>query len=165
MALQVIFIIVSLFTLVSALMVVLHRNLFISALFLVASFFGVAVIYLLLEAEFLAVAQILIYIGAIATLIVFAIMLSRGMMTGRTSPYNAQAVWAGLGSVVLGLVLLYVVAFRVQWPVVEQEVPPDAIEQLGRALVGPYVIPFEVASVLLLAALIGAVMIAREREV
>ena len=165
MALQVIFIIVRLFTLVSALMVVLHRNLFISALFLVASFFGVAVIYLLLEAEFLAVAQILIYIGAIATLIVFAIMLSRGMMTGRTSPYNAQAVWAGLGSVVLGLVLLYVVAFRVQWPVVEQEVPPDAIEQLGRALVGPYVIPFEVASVLLLAALIGAVMIAREREV
>ncbi len=165
MALQVIFIIVSLFTLVSALMVVLHRNLFISALFLVASFFGVAVIYLLLEAEFLAVAQILIYIGAIATLIVFAIMLSRGMMTGRTSPYNAQAVWAGLGSVVLGLVLLYVVAFRVQWPVVEQEVPPDAIEQLGRALVGPYVIPFEVASVLLLTALIGAVMIAREREV
>ncbi len=165
MALQVIFIIVSLFTLVSALMVVLHRNLFISALFLVASFFGVAVIYLLLEAEFLAVAQILIYIGAIATLIVFAIMLSRGMMTGRTSPYNAQAAWAGLGSVVLGLVLLYVVAFRVQWPVVEQEVPPDAIEQLGRALVGPYVIPFEVASVLLLAALIGAVMIAREREV
>ena len=165
MVLQAIFILIALFTIGSALMVVLHRNLFISALFLIASFFGVAVIYVLLEAEFIAVAQILIYIGAIATLIVFAIMLSRGMMTGRTSPRNAQALWAGLGSVILGIALLYVVVYRVQWPVVQKDVPADAIARLGSALVGRYVIPFEVASVLLLAALIGAVMIAREKEV
>ncbi len=165
MILKVVFLLVSLFTVGSALMVVTHKNLFSSALFLVASFFGVAALYVLLEAEFLAVAQVLIYVGAIATLIIFAIMLTRGMMSGRTSPRNDQAAWAGLASVVLGLVLLYVVVFRVQWPVVEKPVPPDAIEQLGRALVGRYVVPFEVASVLLLAALVGAVLIAREKEV
>ncbi len=164
MVLEGVFIIVSLFTLASALMVVTHRNLFISALFLVSTFFGVAALYVLLEAEFLAVAQILVYIGAIATLIIFAIMLSRGMMMGRTSPYNAQALWAGIGSVVLGLLLLYVVSFRVDWPVTDAQVPADTISNLGAALVGHYVIPFEVASVLLLAALVGAVMIAREKE-
>lgn len=146
-------------------MVVLHRNLFISALFLIASFFGVAVFYVLLEAEFLAVAQVLIYIGAIATLIVFAIMLSRGMMTGRTSPRNAQALWAAGGSLALGAALLYVVVFRVQWPVAEKAVPADMIQRLGTGLVTDYVVPFELASLLLMAALIGAVMIAREKEV
>lgn len=165
MVLQVVFLLTALFTLGSALMVVLHRNLFISALFLVASFFGVAVFYILLEAEFLAVAQVLIYIGAIATLIVFAIMLSRGMMTGRTSPRNNQAFWAGLGSLVLAVLLLYTVVFRVQWPVVQRSVPGDIISRLGSALVSEYVIPFELASLLLMAALIGAVMIAREKEV
>ncbi|NPA90841.1 MAG: NADH-quinone oxidoreductase subunit J [Chloroflexi bacterium] len=165
MVLKVVFLLISLFTVGSAFMVVTHRNLFSSALFLVASFFGVAALYVLLEATFLAVAQVLIYVGAIATLIVFAIMLTRGMMSGRTSPRNDQAVWAGLSSVVLGLVLLYVVVYRVRWPVVEKPVPPDTIERLGSALVGPYVIPFEIASVLLLAALIGAVLIAREREI
>ena len=164
MVLQGVFIIVSLFTLVSALMVVIHRNLFISALFLVAAFFGVAALYVLLEAEFLAVAQILVYIGAIATLIIFAIMLSRGMMMGRTSPYNAQALWAGIGSVILGLLLLYIVSFKIHWPVVQKSVPADTISNLGAALVGHYVIPFEVASVLLLAAVGGAGMIAREKE-
>ncbi len=164
MVIQVVFLLVSLFTLVSAFMVVTHRNLFISALFLVASFFGVAALYVLLEAEFLAVAQILIYIGAIATLIVFAIMLTRGMMSGRTSPHNDQAVWAGLGSIVLGLLLLYLVVYRAHWPVVKKAVPADTIARLGSALVGHYLIPFELASVLLLAALIGAVLIAREKE-
>ena len=165
MVLQGVFLITALLTLGSALMVVLHRNLFISALFLIASFFGIAVFYVLLEAEFLAVAQVLIYIGAIATLIVFAIMLSRGMMTGRTSPRNAQALWAGIGSVVLGLALLYVVVFQVNWPVVDRPVPEDMIQRLGAGLVTDYVIPFELASLLLMAALIGAVMLAREKEV
>ena len=165
MLLQAIFILVSVVTLGMALMVVLHRNLFMSALFLIGSFFGVAALYVLLEAEFLAVVQVIIYVGAIATLIIFAIMLSRGMMTGRTSPYNAQALWAGVGCILLGAVLFYVVALRVHWPVVAKEVPADTIAQLGASLVGHYVIPFEVASVLLLAALIGAVMIAREKEI
>ncbi len=164
MVMQVVFLLVSLFTVACAFMVVTHRNLFSSALFLVGTFFGVAALYVLLEAEFLAVAQVLIYVGAIATLIVFAIMLTRGMMSGRTSPRNEQAVWAGLGSIVLGVVFLYLVVYRVNWPVVEKAVPADTIERLGASLVGHYLIPFELASVLLLAALIGAVLIAREKE-
>ena len=80
---QVIFIILSVVTLACAVVVVASRNLFHSALFLALAFVGVAGLYLLLEAEFLAGIQILIYVGAIVTLIIFAIMLSRDLMSKR----------------------------------------------------------------------------------
>ena len=85
---QVIFAILATFSAICALLVVLARNLFHNALALVGTLFGVAAIYALLEAEFLAVSQVLVYVGAIATLITFAIMLTRGMMFGNTSPAN-----------------------------------------------------------------------------
>ena len=159
---QIIFLVISLFTLVSGLMVVTSRNLFHAALWLVASFFGVAALYAMLEAEFLAVAQILIYIGAISTLIVFAIMLSRGMMLGRTVMRNYQ--WGISAVVALGLfLLLSFVLLRIDWPVADGDVSPTAIADIGVALVTSYVVPFLVIAVLLSVALIGAIMIARER--
>jgi NAD(P)H-quinone oxidoreductase subunit 6 len=123
----------------------------------------VAGLYVVLEAEFLAVAQVLIYVGAIATLIVFAIMLSRGMMMGRTAHLNDQWVVAAVGAFALFIALTTVVR-SVSWPVVEAAVPPDAIARVGELLVTDYVIPFEAASVLLLVALIGAIIIARETD-
>src|SRR5690606_11875856 len=93
---QAVFIALALFTVVSALIVAVAPNLFHNALGLVATFFGVAGIYALLEAEFLAVSQILIYVGAISTLITFAIMLTRGMMYGRTSSTNRQVLSASI---------------------------------------------------------------------
>jgi NADH:ubiquinone oxidoreductase subunit 6 (subunit J) len=161
--LQAIFIVLSLITLGAAIMVVSSRNLFRSALWLILTFFGIAAIFVLLNAEFLAVVQVLIYIGAISTLIIFAIMLSRNMMDAKTPRFNDQwGVVAGFS--LLLFVILLALLTRVRWPVTAEPVPPDAIARLGAAFVGPYVVPFEVASVLLVVAMIGAIIIARERE-
>lgn len=159
---QVVFLLISALTLGCGLMVVLSRNLFHSALWLVGSFFGVAALYGLLESEFLAVAQILIYIGAIATLIVFATMLTRGMMLGRTKMSNFQSGISAVVAVLL-LGLLVMVLLQVDWPTEAIPVPDNTIAMIGEAFVSVYVIPFEVVSVLLLVALVGAIMIARER--
>ena len=163
MLLQVIFILLSAATLGAALLMVTSRTLFHSALFMAASFLGIAGLYILLEAEFLAVVQILIYVGAIATLIVFAIMLSRGGMRGVTHVVNEQWPIVALGAVLLFAVLASLID-RAAWPVRQEAPPADVIARLGEGFVGPYVIPFEVASVLLVVALIGAIIIARERE-
>jgi len=108
--------------------------------------------------------QILVYVGAIAILIIFAIMLSRRLMSSETLPWNEQWVGAVIVAVVLFAALVFVL-IRVDWPTAEAQVPPDAISLLGQSLVSPdfYVLPFEVASVLLLVALVGAVIIAREQ--
>jgi len=161
---QVVFIVLSIAALGGALGVVFARNLFLAALALVLSFVGVAGFYVLLEAELLAMIQILVYVGAIAILIIFAIMLSRRLMSSEVKPWNEQWVGAVIVSGVLFAALVFILS-RVDWPTTEAQVPADSISQLGQALVSPdfYVLPFEVASVLLLVALVGAVIIAREQ--
>ena len=162
---QVIFIILSAVALIGALGVVVSRKLFHAAIFLVLSFVGVAGFYVLLEAEFLAMIQILVYVGAIAILIIFAIMLSRRMMSSEFRASNEQWLWALVAGVVL-FVILVVILVQVNWPVVESVMPEEGmVSELGQALVDPgqYLLVFEVASVLLLVALVGAVIIARER--
>ncbi len=161
---QVIFVILSAIALIGALGVVTNRNLFRSALFLVLSFIGVAGLYVLLEAEFLAMVQILVYVGAISILIIFAIMLSRRLMSSEFRASNEQWIWALVAAIALFVALAFIL-LRVSWPVAAANVPDDAISQLGQVLVSPdqFVLVFEVASVLLLVALVGAVIVARER--
>lgn len=163
---KVVFILLSLVTLAGAAGVVLHRNLFRAALFLVLSFVGVAGLYVLLEAELLAMVQLLVYVGAISILIVFAVMLSRQLMSPEFRARNEQWLW-GLGAAAVLFVVLAVVLLRVSWPVdpAKSPVAPGSIASLGAALVSgeAYALPFEVASVLLLVALVGAVIIAREK--
>ncbi len=159
----VIFALLALITIGAAFMVVTSQNLLRSALWLILAFFGIAGIFILLHAEFLAVTQVLIYVGAIAMLIIFAIMLMRGLMDPKQPKFNDQ--WGVVGGfAALLFVVLAFLAARIQWPVVAGEAAADVIPQLGQDFVGPYVIPFEVASVLLVVALIGAIIIARERE-
>jgi NADH-quinone oxidoreductase subunit J len=161
---QVIFVILSAVALIGALGVVLSRNLFHAAIFLVLSFVGVAGFYVLLEAEFLAMIQILVYVGAIAILIIFAIMLSRRLMSPDYRASNEQWLWALVAAVAL-FAILVIVLIQVDWPVAQAEVPSGTLVELGKALVDPgqYLLVFEVASVLLLVALVGAVIVARER--
>ncbi len=148
-------------TLVGALVTVSLRNLFHSALGLVLALLGVAAIFFLLEAEFLAVVQILIYVGAIAVLIIFAVMLTRGLMTQNLPAFNGQ--WIAAAGVALFLFgTLFFVAIGTHWPVKEMTVTTD-IPKLGTELMTTYVLPFEVASLLLLAALVGEMVIAREK--
>jgi NADH:ubiquinone oxidoreductase subunit 6 (subunit J) len=152
-----------LLTLIAALMVVTARNLLHSALWLVAAFFGIAGVFILLHAEFLAVVQVLIYVGAISTLIIFAIMLTRRIMDPQQPRFNSQWGLAG-GFAALLFVGLAAVVTRVAWPAATGAIPTDPIQQLGTDFVGVYAVPFEVASVLLVVAMIGAIIIARERE-
>ncbi len=161
---QVWFIILSAVALIGALGVVTTRNLFRAALLLVLSFVGVSGLYILLEAELLAMIQLLVYVGAISILIIFAIMLSRRMMSPEFRASNEQWGWA-LGAAVVLFAILVFILLQVAWPAVEAAVPEDMISALGQALVSPdqFVLVFEVASVLLLVALVGAVIIAREK--
>jgi NADH:ubiquinone oxidoreductase subunit 6 (subunit J) len=160
----VIFFVLTAITLAGAMGVVTSRNIFHSALYLVLALAGVVGYYVLLNAGFLAAVQLLIYIGAIAILILFAIMLSRGIMAQHQRQRNEQWWMAALVTLLI-FVVLAVVLWQVQWPVADATAlaaPSTSLNQLGQDLVGPYMIPFEVASVLLLVALVGAVVLARE---
>lgn len=166
--LQLIFLITAIVSLGGAVMVVTVRNLIHAALWLILTLFGVAVMYGLLSATFFAVVQVVIYIGAIAILMIFAIMLTRRVMQETGGSVNKGWWMAGSLSLVLFTALVWMFTtwdgFRTALP----DVPADAetIKSLGAALVAPngYVLPFEIASVLLLAALIGAVVVAWERK-
>jgi NADH-quinone oxidoreductase subunit J len=162
---QQIFLGIALLTIVGSFLVVLAPNLFHSALGLVAAFFGAAGVYFIAEAEFVGVSQILVYVGAIATLITFAIMLTRGMMFGITSPRNRQS---GTAAIVVSLTFVVLMALlnAVPWPQVGEPVGDGeaVIAGLGAAFVGEYMIPFELLALLLLVALAGAIMLARDRK-
>lgn len=162
---QIVFIILSAVALIGAVGVVTMRNLFRAALFLVLSFIGVAGFYILLEAEFLAMVQLLVYVGAISILIIFAIMLSRRLMAPDVQVLNEQWIGGLVAAVVLFAILVFIL-LSVTWPVAESTVAGDTIlVELGTALVDTdqFLLVFEVASVLLLVALVGAVIVARER--
>ena len=165
---QIIFLLVALFTLGSGFMVVTTRNLVHAALWLVATLFGVAVAFALLNAAFLAVVQVVVYIGAIAILFIFAVMLTRKDMRDQ-GPQMNRNWWVGALLSVFTFVGLF---FLLQgWSGLSKtaaDIPAgfDSISELGNALVSPnaYVLPFEVASVLLVAALVGAVYVAFNRK-
>jgi len=176
MAEQIIFIIISVITLIAAWFVVTDRNLFHAALALMASFLGVAGLYVLLEAGFLAAAQLLVYIGAISILVIFAIMMTRRLMQTTETAFNSQWQMGIVTALLLFAVLFFVIVQF--WPMTpaagatgRPDVAPDilsaTVDQLGAALVSvdQYVLPFEVASVLLLAALIGSIAVAWPEEV
>jgi NADH-quinone oxidoreductase subunit J len=165
--LQVIFVLVAAVTLFSALLAVTSRKMMHAALWLVLALFGVAIIFAMLEASFFAVVQVLVYIGAIAILIIFAVMLTRGVMD-ESIPQLNKHWWVALLACV-GLFGGMLVVFG-QWELFEAGPgsAPDAaiIQEFGMGLVDPakYAVPFEIASVLLLAALVGAIYIAADRK-
>lgn len=165
---QVVFLVTAIVSLGGAVMVVTARNLIHSALWLILTLFGVAVMYGLMSATFFSVIQVVIYIGAIAILMIFAIMLTRRVIQEPGSTVNKGWWLAGLLALVLFTALVWMLS---TWPGFQTALPTlpedfDSIQVLGTALVSPegYVIPFEIASVLLLAALIGAVAVAWERK-
>ncbi|MCK6580214.1 MAG: NADH-quinone oxidoreductase subunit J [Anaerolineae bacterium] len=153
-----------------ALGVVTSRNLIHGAVYLIISLFGGAGFFILLSAPFLAAVQVLVYIGAIAILIIFAVMLTRSM-TNMAEVVNRQWWLSALVGALLLLMLAVGVIFPV-WgdggllpnqPVSDQVATTD---ELGTAFVGgeDYVLPFEVASLLLTGAMIGAIVLARDTE-
>ena len=165
--LQLIFLGLGLATIVSAVMVVTSPRLIHAALWLIVTLACVASFFVLLEASFLAMVQVAVYIGAIAILIIFAAMLTRRVMTDSGRQAN-RSWWAAVfASALLFVSLLALMSQVPAWASATAAPlaagPEPLLEDLGRSLVdvNRYVIPFEVASVLLLAALIGAIVVAK----
>ncbi len=165
---QILFLITAVVTLAAAVTVVTANNLVHAALALIATFFGVAILFVLLQAGFLATVQVVLYIGAIAILIIFAIMLTRRVMQDAGPQTNGQWWLAALLAlalfVALGAIFQQVPAF--QQAVTSQPIPSDSLQRFGFGFVDPnqYMLPFELASVLLLIALVGSIVIAGEKQ-
>ena len=154
------FILISLVTLAAGIAAMSLRNLVHCALSLSITFAGLAALYLQLEAQFVGFAQILVYVGAVAILIVFAILLTRGSEPDKQALY-ARHWWAGAGITGLVFVLIGGV-FLTSKTLARAAVPaPEVgVRQLGDQLMSKYVLPLEVLGLLLTAALIGAVILA-----
>ena len=147
-------------TLGSALMVALVRDLIHAVLFLILSFVGVAGLYITLSADFVAAVQVLIYVGAVSVLMLFAILL-----TPRSARDNASVSYRAPVSVVAGLMgaVIVFVSLKTDWPEADRGPFPTTAAAIGEALLDPYVLPFEVASVLLVVAMVGAIVLVRPR--
>jgi NADH-quinone oxidoreductase subunit J len=152
----------------SAVLVVTRRNVVHSAIFLITSLLATAGIYLQLQAEFIFAVQIILYVGGIVVLFVFVIMLVNLDVTLHQAQFNRQWWVATLIALVLGAQLVFAVWIGRQGSVLN--LPPAATaltaqntEQVGQVLFDTYMLPFEIASILLLVAMIGAVVMAKRR--
>ena len=161
---QLIFYLLSFIIIVSAIYVVTLRNIFHSALFLILALFGVAGIYILLGAEFLAAVQVLIYVGAVAILMIFAIMLTSQLASKKISQSNEQVTLAVFVCAGFLLASLGSLAYSV-WRLSDSALPENNTMTIGKLLMTDYVLPFEVVSVVLLAAMIGAIVLARREKI
>jgi NADH-quinone oxidoreductase subunit J len=146
----------------SAAVVVLARSLIYNAFALLFTFFGVAGLYVLLGADFLAAAQLLIYVGGIMVLLLFGVMLTHrltdlDLRSETTQMVPGLIVGVGLFAIVAA------VAFKTQWPEAVRPLGPTTSD-IGRMFLGEYLLAFEAASVLLLVALVGAAMIVRRKK-
>ena len=147
---------------ISAAMVVTLKNIFHSALFLILCLFSIAGIYILLHAEFLAAAQVLIYVGAVAILIIFAIMLTSNLAGRNIVQTNKNALVAFFVCLVFIFCTVGLIHKTGVWVYATKTLPADNIVTIGKLLMTEFMLPFEVVSVLLLAAMIGAIVLARE---
>lgn len=164
---DVFFLAIAVITLVAAWRVVVSEKIMHAALWLGLTFFGVAATFLMLSADFVAAAQILVYVGAITVLLIFGIMLSEGAVSARRAegrfPYGRKVapIGAAVGFAALMVYLYHQARLRQAPPV---EVATDTPRAIGTLLFSDYVIPFEVASLVLLVGLVGAIVLAMREE-
>ena len=161
---DIVFFVFALVTVVSAFVVVFSRNIMYAAFSLLFTFFGVAGLYVLLHADFLAVTQVLIYVGGILVLLLFGVMLTNKVIsvdikTGTLQTAPALIITAIVAGTLAGL-------FYSTWkttPVTAPQVQVSTTMTIGEMLMTSYLLPFEVASVILLVALVGAAFMARKK--
>ena len=148
-------------TLGGASMIMISRNLIHAVIWLVMSMLGVAGLYLTLSADFIAVVQVLIYVGAISVLMLFAIML-----TPRAERDNSQTKTTAPAALVVLLVMIATmwVAVDTDWGAVREAALTDQARLIGESLIKHYILPFEIGAVLLTAALVGAIALARQDD-
>jgi NADH:ubiquinone oxidoreductase subunit 6 (subunit J) len=159
------FAIIAVLTIAAAVAAMSLRNLVHCALAVAVAFVGLAAAYLELHAEFVGFAQILVYVGAVAILIVFAVLLTRGGEAPEKSVFSTSWFWGLLVTVAVFSVLAWAVANSAVARAPIPAAPDVTVKQIGDALMTKYVLPLEVIGLLLTAALIGAVIIALRDEV
>ena len=155
--------VVAVVLLASSLAVVLTPNLFHAVLYLAVALVATGVVFLLLEAPFLFGVQLLLYAGGVVTIVVFAIMLTERLVGERITQTSRYLV---NGAIVSAAIFAGVTGFLVQspGPAVRTGATPDQTAAIGRALVGPFAVPFELLGVLLVVGLLGALYFARADE-
>lgn len=160
------FLILALLTLTGGIAAMTLRRLVHCALALTIAFAGLAALYLNLGAEFAGLAQLLVYVGAIAILIVFAILLTRGSEEQTESIFSPASFGGGVVALAVFAVLAWAVETSgIAHPATIPPAPPTSMQQIGLALMQHYVLPLEVIALMLTAAMIGAVILAvRERR-
>ncbi|KXK06310.1 MAG: NADH-quinone oxidoreductase subunit J [Ignavibacteriaceae bacterium] len=162
----ILFVLLSVMAVFSAIMMVTRRSPINSAIFLIINFFASAGIYLLLQAQFIAVIQVLVYMGAIMVLVIFVIML---LNLQDESKLSEQFSYKKLTSLLLSVLLFCLLGFSVffgfsgKFTSISGEAEKlGTAESLGKELVLAYSVPFEIAGLLLLAAVVGAVVLAKK---
>lgn len=157
-----IFLLISGLVLLGAILAVCLRNVFYNALSLGLALLGIAGLYLYLNSEFVAAMQVIVYVGAVAVAIIFAIMLSQPMSLPQISAPRLRTFRSFTVTVIL-FALVTKILLGTSWPPA-----PDAadysVKGMGEVLLTRYVLPFEVISLILLIAIIGALMISRRKE-
>jgi NADH:ubiquinone oxidoreductase subunit 6 (subunit J) len=147
----------------SAFAVVLSKNLFHAVLWLALALTGTAGVFLLLDAEFLAAVQLLLYAGGIITIVVFAIVVTERLVGERLTQTNMRMGGAALVcAVLLGFVV--VVLGRHTFPASRPPMPGDFTRLIGQTVLTQYVLPFELLAVLMLAGMLGAIYFARPED-
>lgn len=160
----IVFWILAVVILVSGFLVVTLRNMFHCALCLILCLFAVAGIYVLLEAEFLAAAQVLIYVGAVAILIVFTVMLTSDLASESLIQHNENGTIAFVVCALFAIGVPYLISKTGVWMPAKGDLISDNVGSIGKYLMTDFMLPFELVSVLLLAALIGAIVLARKER-
>ena len=151
-------------TLIAGWVVIYSKNLIYSAFSLLFTFLGVAGLYGLLMADFIAATQILIYVGGVLILVLFGVMLTARKTSMEITQSNLPRLPGALLAGFVFLLLMLVIFSEDSWNSATNPGVKETVPVLGKLLMTKYLIPFETASILLLAALIGAVFIARREE-
>jgi NADH:ubiquinone oxidoreductase subunit 6 (subunit J) len=158
---DILFYLLSAMVIIFGAVVAFSKNIVHSGFALLGTFAGVAGLYGLLAANFLAAVQILIYVGGVLIIILFAVMLTRNIQEARVSNPRPRILLATIFGLIAAVLLSYI---AVQFPGFKSNLPEkgSTVTQLGDALLGKYLIPFEIVSLVLLATMIGAVMMVRK---
>lgn len=158
-----VFYLFALLTIGSAVIVVTVRNIVHAAFSLMVTLFSIAGLYVFLQADFLAATQVIVYVGGILVLILFGVMMTSGRLDMKLKMERGQLFWGGLVTILIFSLLLGVIR-RTPWNVQEDLGSVEGTtSQIGKTILQEeFLLPFEVASVILLIALIGAVLISRK---
>ena len=154
------FILIAALVIASAFWVVFSSNLIHSAVSLLFTLFSTAVLYIFLYADFIAATQVVIYVGGILVLIIFGVMLTSKIETPSIAASSKNQFIGGIGAVVIFVIQAGII-FNTQWNIGNVQSRDDTVATIGKLLLNEYLLPFEIVSILLLSALMGAALLSR----